>query len=647
HEAECQKKSETELIHITAADVNNKEGKPLGNFGNLFKPLNDVRTVLTSGVARIGKTFNTQKMMVDWANGNSNKDIDLIVQFNLSQLESSKHKEQSLKDLLDDHFHDLKVGKVNVQHESRQIQEAKFKSGQEEIPIKCLHIFQPAPDESLPPRNVFTLGMAGIGKTFASMKFILDWADGTANKSINFIFPLSFRELNLIKEEEHSFQELIHRLFPAMKRSEITNYDQYQVLVVLDGLDECRLDLNFRESKHLTDVKQKTTVNVLLVNLIKGNLLPKAQVWITTRPQKEEYFKKRFNKEDLVNQILEHVRKSRSVHIMCHIPVFCWITAKVLEDFVQRNQEEGMPKTLTDMYICFLFDILGAESIWNERNKKTILSLAKVAFDELEKGNFLFTEDSLPKNIVEGKAAVFSGLLTQVKREGCEWITNFYCFVHLSIQEFLAALHVIQTFNNEGKNLDLFLRFLLGLSVETNQTLLQDILKKTENSKEANLETIEYIKSKINEEMNDPEKNLNLFHCLNELNDHSLVQEVKKYLQSNTLPFESFSKAQWSALNFVLLMSDEKLDVFDLKKYLKSEKVFLGMLPVVKVSKTARLSWCELSEESCKGLNLSVLCSASSNLTKLDLSHNDLLDSGVEQLAEGLKSVHCKLKSLK
>lgn len=547
-------------------------------------------------------------------------------------------------------------GKVNVQHESRQIQEAKFKSGQEEIPIKCLHIFQPAPDESLPPRNVFTLGMAGIGKTFASMKFILDWADGTANKSINFIFPLSFRELNLIKEEEHSFQELIHRLFPAMKRSEITNYDQYQVLVVLDGLDECRLDLNFRESKHLTDVKQKTTVNVLLVNLIKGNLLPKAQVWITTRPaasntipagvvhrvtevrgfndeQKEEYFKKRFNKEDLVNQILEHVRKSRSVHIMCHIPVFCWITAKVLEDFVQRNQEEGMPKTLTDMYICFLLlqcrqanikytkeetsDILGAESIWNEKNKKTILSLAKVAFDELEKGNFLFTEDSLPKNIVEGKAAVFSGLLTQVKREGCEWITNFYCFVHLSIQEFLAALHVIQTFNNEGKNLlqmeavdlsepefyktavdktlasengdrDLFLRFLLGLSVETNQTLLQDILKKTENSKEANLETIEYIKSKINEEMNDPEKNLNLFHCLNELNDHSLVQEVKKYLQSNTLPFESFSKAQWSALNFVLLMSDEKLDVFDLKKYLKSEKVFLGMLPVVKVSKTAR-----------------------------------------------------------
>lgn len=113
YEAECQKKSETELIHITAADVNNKEGQPLGNFGNLFKPLNDVRTVLTSGVARIGKTFNTQKMMVDWANGNSNKDIDLIVQFNLSQLESSKHKEQSLKDLLDDHFHDLKVSDVS------------------------------------------------------------------------------------------------------------------------------------------------------------------------------------------------------------------------------------------------------------------------------------------------------------------------------------------------------------------------------------------------------------------------------------------------------------------------------------------------------------------------------------------------------
>ncbi|XP_018544611.1 uncharacterized protein LOC108891777 isoform X2 [Lates calcarifer] len=611
-------------------------------------------------------------------------------------------------------------GEVNVQHESRQVQEAKFKPVREETPIKYHDILNPASGQNKPIRTVLTIGVAGIGKTFASMKYMLDWAEGTANKNIYYTFSLPFRELNLRKDGEHSFEELIHQFFPVMKTSEINNYDNYEILIVLDGLDECRLDLNFSESMDWTDVRKATSVNVLLINLIKGNLLPKAQIWITSRPaasniipagkvdrvtevrgfndeQKEEYFRKRFSEKHVAEKILSHVKKSRSLYIMCHIPVFCWITSKVLEDFVNRNQEEGMPKTLTDMYIHFLLlqcrqanvkyggeetsESFETDSCWNTRNKDTVLSLGKLAFEELQKGNLLFTEENLIECGIDiEKTAVFSGLFTQVIREGCGlYQKSFFCFVHLSIQEFLAAFYVSHRFNNEGENLltkpasvvgdlpassfyktavdkaldsengdwDLFLRFLLGLSLETNQNLLQELLKKAENSGETNKETIKYIKGKISEEISDADKNLNLFHCLNELNDHSLVKEVKKYLQSETLAFENFTTSQWSALTFVLLMSDENLDVFDLKTYLTSEKVLLGMLPVVKVSKTTLLSWCELSEESCKGLRSSVLTSASSNLTKLDLSHNDLLDSGVEALANGLRSLHCKLEILK
>ncbi|XP_022607003.1 NLR family CARD domain-containing protein 3-like [Seriola dumerili] len=550
------------------------------------------------------------------------------------------------------------------------------------------------------------------------MKYMLDWAEGTANEDIYFTFPLPFRELNLRKEGEHSFEELLHQFFPTMKKSEIKDYDKYQILIVLDGLDECRLDLNFSECVDWTDVREVTSVSVLLANLIKGNLLPKAQIWITSRPaisniipadkvarvtevrgfnddQKEEYFRKRFSDKDkdLAEKILSHVKKSRSLYIMCHIPVFCWITSQVLEDLFKlppekEEEEEKMPKTLTDMYIHFLLlqcrqanvkygeegtsESSEADSCWNTRNKETVLSLGKLAFEELEKGNLLFTEENLADcgtNIE--KTAVFSGLFTQVKREECGlYQKKFFCFVHLSIQEFLAAFYVSHTFSNKCENLladspasdfyktavdkaldskngdwDLFLRFLLGLSLETNQNLLQEVLKKTENNKATNKETIKYIKGKINEEISDADKKINLFHCLNELNDHSLVKEVKKKLRSQR--FENFSASQWSALTFVLLMSDENLDVFDLKKYLKSEKVLLGMLPVVKFSKTTSLSWCELTEESCKGLTSSVLKAASSNLTNLDLSHNDLLDSGVELLGEGLKSVHCKLEILK
>ncbi|XP_018544512.1 uncharacterized protein LOC108891710 isoform X10 [Lates calcarifer] len=632
---------------------------------------------------------------------------------------------QKTSALLNEIYTDLYIvegerGEVNVQHEFRQVQEAKFKPVREETPIKYHDIFKPASGENKSIRTVLTIGVAGIGKTFASMKYMLDWAEGTANKNIYYTFSLPFRELNLRKDREHSFEELIHQFFPVMKTSEINNYDKYEILIVLDGLDECRLDLNFSESMDWIDVRKATSVNVLLTNLIKGNLLPKAQIWITSRPaasniipagkvdrvtevrgfndeQKEEYFRKRFSEKDLAEKILSHVKKSRSLYIMCHIPVFCWITSKVLEDFVNRNQEEGMPKTLTDMYIHFLLlqcrqanvkyggeetsESSETYSCWNTRNKDTVLSLGKLAFEELEKGNLLFTEENLIECGIDiKKTAVFSGLFTQVIQEGCRlYQKSFFCFVHLSIQEFLAAFYVSHRFNNEGENLltkpasvvadlpaasfyktavdkaldsengdwDLFLRFLLGLSLETNQKLLQELLKKAENNRETNEETIKYIKGKISNEIIDADKKLSLFHCLNELNDHSLVKEVKKCLQSETLAFENFTASQWSALIFVLLMSDENLDVFDLKKYLKSEKVLLGMLPVVKVSKTTLLSWCELSEESCKGLTSLVLTSASSNLTKLDLSHNDLLDSGVEVLANGLKDLHCKLETLK
>ncbi|XP_073327303.1 uncharacterized protein [Pagrus major] len=628
---------------------------------------------------------------------------------------------QKTSALLNEIYTDLYIiegerGEVNEQHETRQVQDAKFKPETQETLIKYQDIFKSASGENGPIRTVLTIGVAGIGKSFATMKYMLDWAEGTANEDIYYMFPLSFRELNLKKEENLSLEELINIFFPGMKTSEITDYDKFRILIVLDGFDECRLDLDFSKSTSHTDVGEAASVNALLTNLIQGNLFSEAQIWITSRPaasnripartvdrvtevrgfnddQKEEYFRKRFSDKELAEKILSYVKKSRSINIMCHIPVFCWITSKVLEDFMDREQEGRMPKALTDMYIHFLLlqcrqanvkypgDDTGgrSETCWNQKNQETIISLGKLAFESLEEGNLLFTEDDLTEcglDITE--AAVFSGLFTQIKREGCGVSEQkLFCFVHLSIQEFLAAFYVIHTLNDKGENLltkplskvarhldfyktavnkaleikhgdwDLFLRFLLGLSLESNQELLKGLLKEKENNKKINKETIEYIKEKIKEENSHADKKINLFHCLNELNDHSLVQEVKKCLRSETVTFEKFSAAEWSALTFVLLTSDEELDVFDLKKYLKSEKVLLGMLPVVKFSNTALLSWCELSEESCKGLTYSVLSSASSNLTVLDLSHNDLLDSGVEKLADGLKSIHCKLEVLK
>ncbi|KAM3863796.1 protein NLRC3-like [Diretmus argenteus] len=609
-------------------------------------------------------------------------------------------------------------GEVNDEHEIRQIETASRKPARPETTIKCEDIFKPLPGREKPIRTVMTKGVAGIGKTVLTQKFTLDWAEDKTNHNIHFMFPFTFRELNLLKEREFSLVELLHHFFIETKEAEICSFDKFQVLLIFDGLDECRLPLDFHNNQICTDVTESTSVDVLLTNLIQGNLLPSARLWITTRPaaanqippecvdvvtdvrgftdpQKEEYFRKRYRDQKLARRIIIHIKRSRSLHIMCHIPVFCWITTTVMDHVLRTNQRGEMPKNLTELYIHFLVVQSKQGNVkyhgraetdphWTTETTKMILSLGKLAFEQLEKGNLIFYESDLTECGIDIRAAsVYSGVFTQIfKEERGLYQDQVFCFVHLSIQEFLAALHVFMTFINTGVNLlseeqltsersrvkksavkhlyqsavdkalqspnghlDLFLRFLLGLSLETNQTLLRGLVEQTENSSQTNQETVRYIKEKIRENPS-PERSINLFHCLNELNDHSLVEEIQQYLKSGHLSKAKLSPAQWSALVFILLSSEEELEVFDLKKYCASEEGLLRLLPVVKASKRSVLSGCQLSERSCEAL-ASVLTSKSSSLKDLDLSNNDLQDSGVKLISAGLGSPHCKLETLR
>ena len=554
-------------------------------------------------------------------------------------------------------------GEVNIEHEVRQIERACKRPNTQETAMLCNDIFRPLPGQE-EPRTVLTKGIAGIGKTVSVQKFIMDWAEGNANQDVDLIFPLPFRGLNQMKETKLSLMELLRDHFPQLifhnnfLQEEIISSD-HKVLFIFDGLDECRPPLEFK-SCDLRDVRKSTSVNKLLANLIKGNLLPFALVWITTRPaaanqipdecvhrvtevrgfndpQKEEYFRKRIRDQKKARRIISHIQLCRSLYIMCHIPVFCWISATVLEAMLGKAKSTLLPKTLTEMYTHFLLiQIKWEHKKYDDANEtdtsdtEIILKLGKLAFLQLKKGNLIFYEKDLRESGIDvRKVSVYSAVCTEIfKHEFGLHSKKVYSFVHLSIQEYLAALFAFHSCVNENRNvltvlsfrmklsklhrsavdqalesenghLDLFLRFLLGLSLDSIQTHLAELLTQaetnlcnfatffkrpstqTESRSKSVGKTVQYIKKKIKWESS-AERTINLFHCLNELNDSSAVQEIQHSLKSGKSSEEDLEPHQCSALAFVLLMSEEILNEFDLTTYNTSPAGHQRLLPVIR-----------------------------------------------------------------
>ncbi|XP_064167141.1 protein NLRC3-like [Anguilla rostrata] len=712
-------------------------------------------------------------------------------------------------------------GAVNTEHEIRHIEAISNRQRTQETAIPCNDIFKPLPGQEKPIRTVLTKGIAGIGKTISVQKFILDWAEGKANQDIDFIFSLPFRDLNLKKEREFSLMQLLQQYFPQLKEIKNIDNDEVKIVFIFDGLDECRLALDFQSNEICCDITESSSVDVLLTNLIKGNLLPSALLWITSRPatanqippecihqvtevrgfkdpQKEEYFRKRIRDHNQASTILSHIKSSRSLYIMCHIPVFCWISATVLETMLGETESGDLPNSLTEMYTHFLLiqtNMKNQKYLGTNRKKislsdtEMILKLRQLAFVQLKKGNLIFYEEDLRESGIDvNEASVYSGVCTEIFKEECGLDQQkVYCFVHLSIQEYLAALFVFHSLVSENRNvlsadeskpysdkvqlselhnsavdqalesknghLDLFLRFLLGLSLDYTQTLLGGLLTQTGSrspvpepltqtgsrspvpdpqtqtgsrspvpdpqtqtgsrspvpgpqtltgsrspvpgpqtltgsrspvsdpqtrsrsdsnsiftffkkllpwtgskstvpdpqtqtgSRSESIEkTVKYIKMKIREESS-AERTINLFHCLNELNDNSLVEEIQNSLRSGTLSDKELEPHQCSALAFVLLMSEESLIEFDLKTYNTSAAGHQRLLPVVRICRKAILNSCELTEKSCD-IVASALQLPNSPLRDLDLSYNNLGDSGVKLLCAGLMSQNCKLRRL-
>nr|XP_020823481.1 LOW QUALITY PROTEIN: NACHT, LRR and PYD domains-containing protein 3-like [Phascolarctos cinereus] len=529
-------------------------------------------------------------------------------------------------------------------------------------------LFDPDEKTGVHPKTVVLQGPAGIGKTTLARKVMLDWAEGNLFQDrFHYVFYISCREMNQLVKREISLADLVANDWPGLQvpMIEIMSHPE-QLLFIVDGLDELKFPCDEHRYDLCKDWKRQWPVNILLSSLLRKVMLPEASLLITARltalgkfsslletprhveilgfseEERKEYFYRFFRDEDLAQRAFSLIEDNEILFTMCFVPLVSWIVCTCLKQQLERGQDlSQVSQTATALYVCYLSNLFTpGERIYSNQ---TLRGLCQLAAEGIWGKKILFDEEDLRRHGLEvTNVSAFLDVFIFQKDSACE---NYYSFIHLSFQEFFAAVFyalwgekvgsespvaahagikgVLEKCQETGSSfLTLTVHFLFGFLRAETARKLEEIFS-CQMSQEIKLELLQWVHSEIErcQKSSLHGQVLELMSFLYETQDEEFLTMAMHHFQEITLNIRT--KIQFLILAFCLKHGHE----------------------VCRIHLTIKLRHCHLSAFTWREL-FSVV-SRNQNLRELDLSSSHLGDSSMMILCSELRNPDCTLQKLR
>ncbi|KAL2770537.1 NACHT, LRR and PYD domains-containing protein 3 isoform e [Daubentonia madagascariensis] len=576
-------------------------------------------------------------------------------------------------------------------------------------PIKMELLFDPDDEHSEPVHTVVFQGAAGIGKTILARKIMLDWASGKLYQDkFDYLFYIHCREVSLVTQR--SLRDLIISCCPDPNPPicKIVSKPS-RILFLMDGFDELQGAFDEHIGALCTDWQKAERGDILLSSLIRKKLLPEASLLITTRPvaleklqhlldhprhieilgfseaKRKEYFFKYFSNEAQAREAFRLIQENEILFTMCFIPLVCWIVCTGLKQQMESGKNLAQTsKTTTAVYIFFLSSLLQSRGGSQEHPLSPHLrGLCSLAADGIWNQKILFEESDLRNHgLQKVDVSAFLRMNLFQKEVDCE---KFYSFVHMTFQEFFAAMYYLLEEEEEGgmrnvpggcsklpnrdvtvllENYGKFekgylifvVRFLFGLVNQERTSYLEKKLS-CKISQQIRLELLKWIEVKAKaKKLQIQPSQLELFYCLYEMQEEDFVQRAMNHFPKIEINLSTRMDHVVSSFCIANCRSVESLSLGFLHNTPKEEEeeeeeedgrhldMVQCVLPGPHAACSHQLGRCGLSHQCC--FDISLVLSSNQKLIELDLSDNALGDFGIRLLCVGLKHLFCNLKKL-